>query len=158
MAQVLEILVDGGKATPGPPLGPTLGPTGVNIPQVVAKINEKTKAFEGMKVPIKLTINADRTFDITVGTPPASALLIKEAKAEKGSGKAKEQKVGNITLEQAKKVADMKKDALLGATLKARVKEIIGTCTSMGITVEGKEPKAILKEISEGKYDAKLKD
>jgi large subunit ribosomal protein L11 len=158
MAQVLEILVDGGKATPGPPLGPTLGPTGVNIPQVVAKINEKTKAFAGMKVPIKLTINSDRTFDITVGTPPASALIIKEAKAEKGSGKAKEHKVGNITLEQAKKVADMKKDALLGATLKARVKEIIGTCTSMGVTVEGKEPKAILKEISEGKYDAKLKE
>ncbi len=158
MAQVLEILIDGGKATPGPPLGPTLGPTGVNIPQVVAKINEKTKAFEGMKVPIKLTINPDRTFDITVGTPPASALIIKEAKAEKGSGKAKEQKVGNITIEQAKKIADMKKDALLGATLKARVKEIIGTCTSMGVTVEGKEPKAILKEISEGKYDAKLKE
>lgn len=158
MAQVLEILVDGGKATPGPPLGPTLGPTGVNIPQVVAKINEKTKAFDGMKVPIKLTINADRTFDITVGTPPASALIIKEAKAEKGSGKAKEQKVGNITIAQAKKIADMKKDGLLGATMKARVKEIIGTCTSMGVTVEGKEPKAILKEISEGKYDAELKD
>lgn len=157
MAQVVEVLVDGGKATPGPPLGPVLGPTGVNIPQVVAKINEKTKAFEGMKVPIKLTINPDKTFEIEVGTPPASALILKEAKAEKGSGKAKETKAGNISIEQAKKIAEMK-SSLLGKSLKARVKEIVGTCVSMGVTVEGKEPKDVLKEIDQGKYDEKLKE
>jgi large subunit ribosomal protein L11 len=130
---------------------------GVNVVQVVAKINEKTKAYEGMKVPVKVLVDPKtKTFEIKVGTPPTSSLLVKEIKAEKGSGAPNSLKVGNITIEQAIKVANMKQDSLMGKDLKMRVLEVIGVCVSSGITVEGKEPKAIQKEIKEGKWDAKF--
>jgi large subunit ribosomal protein L11 len=157
MAEVIEVLVEGGKATPGQPLGPALGPMGVNVVQVVAKINEKTRAFEGMKVPVKVIVDPKtKTFEITVGTPPTSALLVKEIGKEKGSGKPNTEKVGNITIEQAIKVANMKGDSLLGKTLKQKALEVIGVCVSSGITVEGKDAKVIQKEIKDGKYDAKF--
>ena len=123
MVDTVEALVDGGRASAGPPLGPALGPKGVNIGQVIAKINEKTKAFEGMKVPVKVLINDDKTFDIKVGTPPMSALIKGELGVESGAHNAKAEKVGNLTLEQAKKIATMKQDDLLGADLKAKVLE-----------------------------------
>ena len=79
MAEILELLVDGGKATSGPPVGPALGPMGLNIMEVVKVINEKTKAFESMKVPVKLTIDTKtKKYEVTVGTPPTSALILKE--------------------------------------------------------------------------------
>ena len=108
MVDTVEALVDGGRASAGPPLGPALGPKGVNIGQVIAKINEKTKAFEGMKVPVKILINDDKSFDIKVGTPPMSALIKGELGVESGAHNAKTEKVGNLTLEQAKKIATMK--------------------------------------------------
>ncbi len=158
MAEVVEALVDGGKATAGPPLGPALGPLGVNIMEVIKVINEKTKAFQGMKVPVKVVVDPNtKSFEITVGTPPTSALIKKELGLEKGSGDARKTKVGNLKMEQVKKIADMKKESLLGKDMKSRVKEIIGTCQSMGVTVEGKNPKDILKEIDEGKYDDVLR-
>ncbi|HSV42306.1 MAG TPA: 50S ribosomal protein L11 [Methanomassiliicoccales archaeon] len=157
MSETIEVLVDGGKATPGPPLGPALGPTGINVVQVVQKINEKTKDFAGMKVPVKVIIDPKtKSFEIKVGTPPASALLVKELGLEKGAGSPKVAKVGNATIEQIIKVSNMKKDSLMGADLKARVLEIIGTCVSCGITIEGKEAKDIQQEIKAGKWDAKL--
>ena len=97
MVDTVEALVDGGRASAGPPLGPALGPKGVNIGQVIAKINEKTKAFEGMKVPVKVLINDDKTFDIKVGTPPMSALIKGELGVESGAHNAKTEKVGNLT-------------------------------------------------------------
>jgi large subunit ribosomal protein L11 len=158
MADTIEVLVDGGKATPGPPLGPALGPMGVNVVQVVAKINEKTKSFEGMKVPVKVIIDPKtKSFDVKVGTPPTSQLLFKEMGAEKGSGVPNKDKAGNITIEQAIKVANMKGDSLMGKDLKMRVLEVIGVCVSSGINVEGKSAKTMQKEIKEGKWDAKLK-
>ncbi len=154
MAETIEVLVDGGKASAGPPLGPALGPMGLNIMQVVRDINEKTKAFAGMKVPVKLTIDSKtKKYEISVGTPPASALILKELGVPKGSGNARTDKVGNLTLEQVKKIAAMKETSLLGNSVKARSREIIGTCASMGVTIEGKEPVVILKEIAEGKHD-----
>ena len=157
MTDTIEVLVEGGRASPGPPLGPALGPMGVNVVQVVAKINEKTQSFAGMKVPVKVMIDPKtKTFEIKVGTPPTSALLVKEIGAEKGSGAPNTQKVGNISIEQAIKVANMKQDSLMGKDLKMRVLEVIGVCVSSGITVEGKEPKVIQKEIREGKWDAKF--
>src|SRR6195256_4243073 len=85
MVEKLQVLVDGGKATPGPPLGPALGPLGVNIVEVLKAINEKTKSFEGMKVPVTLLIDPKtKGFSIEVGTPPTSALIVKELKVEKG--------------------------------------------------------------------------
>jgi large subunit ribosomal protein L11 len=157
MAETIEVLVEGGKATPGPPLGPALGPLGVNVIQIVNAINEKTKSFEGMKVPVKVTIDPKtKGFDIRVGTPPTSALVLKEIGAERGSGATKTTKAGNITIDQAIKIANMKEDSLLGKTLKKRVLEIIGACVSIGVAVEGREPKDVQKDIIAGKFDDKL--
>lgn len=157
MVEKLEVLVDGGKATPGPPLGPALGPLGVNIVEVLKAINEKTKNFEGMKVPVTLLIDPKtKAYTIEVGTPPTSALILKEIRVEKGSGDAGKTKVGNLTLAQAIKVANMKEDTMQAKSLKTRVLEVIGTCVSMGVTVEGKHPKEMTQDIRAGKYDRQL--
>lgn len=153
MVSTVEALVDGGKATAGPPLGPALGPTGVNTGEVIAKINEKTKAFAGMKVPVKVLINDDKTFDIKVGTPPMSALIKSELGLASGSSNARTTKVADMTLDQAKKIADMKEDSLLGATQKARVLEVAGNCVSVGVTIDGKDPKVFQKDVKAGVYD-----
>jgi len=160
MAEIkVEALVDGGSATPGPPLGPALGPTGANVVKVVQEINQKTAAFKGMKVPVIVRVNADdKSFTVSVGTPPTSALLLKEAGAEKGSGKPKQEKIGDITVGQVVKVAKMKADDLQGATLKKRVKEVAGTANSCGITVEGKPAPEFQREVDEGVYDDKIKE
>jgi large subunit ribosomal protein L11 len=157
MPETIEALVDGGKATAGAPLGPALGPKGVNIMQVINAINDKTKQFQGMKVPVKIIIDPKtKGFEVQVGTPPASSLIMREVKAEKGSGAPSKTKIGNLTVDQAVKIAKMKFDSTLGKDLKKKTKEIIGTCTSIGVTVEGKTPKQVLKEIDEGKYDSKF--
>jgi large subunit ribosomal protein L11 len=155
MPETIEALVDGGKATAGAPLGPALGPKGVNIMQVINAINDKTKQFQGMKVPVKVIIDPKtKDFEIEVGTPPAASLILREVKAEKGSGVPSKTKIGNITVDQAVKIAKMKYDSMLGRDLKKKTKEIIGTCTSLGVTVEGKAPKQTLKDIDEGKFDS----
>ena len=157
MAETIKALVEGGKASAGPPLGPALGPLGVNIMQVINKINDKTKQFDGMKVPVKVIIDPKtKDFDIEVGTPPASSLIIRELGVEKGSGSAGTHKIGDLTVDQAIKVAKMKHENLLGKQLKQKTKEVIGTCVSMGVTVEGKKPQQIQKAIDEGKYDSKF--
>jgi len=157
MAETIKALVDGGKASAGPPLGPALGPLGVNIMQIINTINDKTKQFDGMKVPVKVIIDPKtKNFEVEVGTPPASSLILKELGLEKGSGSAGTHKIGNFTVEQAVKVAKMKYDNLLGKELKQKTKEVIGTCVSMGITVEGKKPQEIQKAIEEGKFDSKF--
>ncbi len=157
MAEVIEALVDGGKATPGPPLGPALGPLGVNVVEIVKVINDKTKAFEGMKVPVKLTVDPKtKDFEVSVGTPPTSALIIKELGIDKGSGEPATVKVANMTLEQAIKVSEMKKDSLLGNTTKERILEVTGTCVSMGIQIDGKDPKDFQADLKKGTYDKKL--
>lgn len=157
MPEKLEVLIDGGKATPGAPLGPALGPLGVNIVEIIKAINEKTKAFEGMKVPVKLTVDsATKAYTIEVGTPPTSALIIKELKIEKGSGDAGKTRVGNLSIQGAIKIAKMKADATLAKTLKTQVAEVVGTCVSMGVTVDGKTAKEASKDIRAGKYDKVL--
>jgi large subunit ribosomal protein L11 len=149
----VEVLVEGGKATAAPPLGPALGPLGVNIGQVVAEINKKTVDFKGMKVPVKVTVDKEtRTFEIAIGTPPASALIKKEAGIQKGAANPKTDKVADLAIEQVIKISKMKSDSLLGADNIARVKEIIGTCRSMGVLVEGKSAEEIIGEINNGKY------
>jgi len=158
MPERLEVLVDGGKATPGPPLGPALGPLGLNIVQVIKDINERTKSFEGMKVPVVLLIDSKtKEYTIEVGTPPVSALILKEVGAEKGSGEAGKTMVGSITIKSIVSIAEMKKDVLQGKDLKKRAMEVVGTCVSMGVKVEGKNPKELMQEIKDGKWDAQLK-
>jgi large subunit ribosomal protein L11 len=157
MAETIEALVEGGKASAGPPLGPELGPLGVNIMEIVNSINEKTKEFNGMKVPVKVIVDPKtKEFSIEVGTPPAASLIFAELGLDKGSGAASSHKVGDLTVDQAVKVAKMKYDNLLGRELKQKTKEIIGTCVSIGVTVEGKKPQDVQKEIDEGKYDSKF--
>lgn len=157
MVETIETLVDGGKASAGPPLGPALGPLGVNIMQVINAINDKTKEFEGMKVPVKVIIDpVTKNFDIEVGTPPAASLILKEAGGEKGSASPSKHTIGNITIDQTIKIAKMKCDSLLGRDLKEKTKEVIGTCLSMGVTVENKKPKEIQKAIDEGVYNSKF--
>jgi large subunit ribosomal protein L11 len=155
--QTVDALIEGGKATAAPPLGPALGPIGVNIGQVVAAINEKTASFKGMQVPVKVIIDSDtKKFEITVGTPPAAALIKKEAGIEKGAGNPLTDKVADILIEQVIKIAKMKEDALLGKNLKEKLKEICGTCQSMGILVEGKPANEAICEINAGKFDEKI--
>ena len=157
MTETIEALVEGGKASAGPPLGPALGPLGVDIMQIINTINDKTKEFEGMKVPVKVIVDPKtKNFEIKVGTPPASSLIFSELGLEKGSGSAGTHKVGDLTVDQAIKVAKMKYDNLLGKELKQKTKEIIGTCVSIGVTVEGKKPQVIQKAIDEGEYDSKF--
>jgi len=157
MSETVEALVEGGKASAGPPLGPALGPLGVNIMQIINTINDKTKQFDGMKVPVKVIIDPKtKNFEIEVGTPPASSLILNELGADKGSGSAGTHKIGNLTIDQAIKVAKMKYDNLLGSQLKQKTKEVIGTCVSIGVTVEGKKPVEIQKAIDEGVYDSKF--
>lgn len=157
--ETIEILIDGGKATPGPPLGPAIGPLGINMMQVVEQINQKTADFEGMKVPVKIIVDVgSKEFEVTVGTPPTTALIKDELKIEKGSQDPGLDKVADLSVEQALKIARMKFDALLSNDYKNAAKEVIGTCVSMGISVEGKDPREVQQEIDQGKYDDKLTD
>lgn len=151
--QIIDSLVNGGKASAAPPLGPALGPLGVNIGLVVAEINKKTAAFAGMQVPVKVIVDDEtKEFEITVGTPPASGLIKKEAGIEKGSSNPKSEKVADLKIQQINKIVQMKGDALLGKNKTAKVKEIIGTCLGMGVMVEGKDGKEILKDIDNGAF------
>lgn len=148
--ETIKALVDGGKASAGPPIGPALGPMGVNIMEVVEAINDATKDFEGMKVPVKIMVDPEtKEYEIEVGTPPTPSLILSKLGKEKGSSGSK---IGNLSMEEAMKIALMKK--LLGADLKAKVKEVIGSCLSIGVTVEGKDPREAQKEIDEGVYDS----
>jgi large subunit ribosomal protein L11 len=152
--KTVNLLVSGGQATAGPPLGPALGPLGVNILVIVNKINELTKDYSGMKVPVKVTVDPEtKEFEVSVGTPTTSALIIKELKVEKGSGTPNTQKVGNLTMEQVVRVSKLKRSELLAKTLKDAAKEVLGSCVSMGVTVADKDPREVQREMDEGKYD-----
>ena len=182
--KIIEALIEGGKATPAPPLGPQLAIFKVNIGKIIQDINEKTKEYEGMKVPIKIIINDEtKEHRIEIGTPPVSSLIRKELglkkiapekkveeeeatekteeeKGEEEGEKPKKEKerviVGNLTMEQVIKITKMKKDSLLAKDMKKAVKEIVASCVSMPITIEDKPPKEVLKEIDEGKYYSKF--
>jgi large subunit ribosomal protein L11 len=155
----VELLVAGGQATAGPPLGPALGPLGVNIMQIVNKINELTKDYAGMKVPVKISVNPeDKSFEVTVGVPTSSALIVSELKIEKGSGTPNSAKVGDLKVDQIVRIAKIKRPELLAKTLKGAAKEIMGTCVSIGVTVEDKDPREVQKEVDEGNFDDMLKE
>ncbi len=155
--KTISALVEGGKATAGPPIGPALGPLGINAGKVVAEINEKTKAFAGTTVPVKIIVNTKtKEFRIEVGTPPTSSMIKKELDIKKGSGKAGEVKVGSLKIDQVIKIANAKESAFLAKDKKGMVKEVLGTCVSMGVLVDEKDPREVIKEVDEGKYDDKI--
>jgi large subunit ribosomal protein L11 len=152
--KVVELLISGGQANAGPPMGPALGPLGINIMAVVNKINELTKDYAGMKVPVKISVDTeDKSFEVSIGTPTASALIVSELKIEKGSGTPNTAKVGDLSMEQVVRIAKIKRPELLAQTLKGATKEMLGTCVSIGVTVEGKDPREVQKEIDAGKYE-----
>ena len=156
-SQTIEILVEGGKATPGPPLGPAIGPLGINMMQVVEEINKKTADFAGMKVPAKITADLDtKEFEVTIGTPPTTALIKEELGIESASHEPGTEVAADLSVEQALKIARMKYDDLLANDYKHAVKEVVGTCVSMGINVEGKDGRETQKDIDNGDYDEVL--
>ena len=156
--QDISALVTGGEASAGPPLGPALGPMGVNIMQVIEAINEKTKEFKGMKIPVTVSVDSDtKKWEIKVGIPSAAALLLKEAGIQKGSATSGSEWIGDITADIITKVAKIKLESSYASSLKSVAKEIVGTCVSLGIKIEGKTPKEFTAEINEDKWDSKFK-
>ena len=146
MAVEVSILVEGGKAAAGATLGSALGPLGVNVGQVVQKINEETQQFAGMRVPVIIRVDPNtRTFTLVVGRPPVAALLLKEAKKEKGSGKPKGEAVGDVSLDAVKRIAEAKGNDLEGRSVEEKMNQVLGTCVSIGLTVAGEDPRTLLK-------------
>lgn len=129
--QLIEVLVEGGKASAGPPIGSSLGPLGVNVQAVVEEINKKTAGLAGMQVPVKIKVRDDKSFSIEIGTPPVAALIKKELSVEKGSGEPSKLRVGDLTPEQVKKIAMAK----FGSDSEAHCRQVEGAARSMGITV-----------------------
>ena len=155
--QTISSLVTGGEASAGPPLGPSLGPMGVNIMQVIDAINEKTKEFKGMKIPVTVSVDSDtKKWESDVGIPSASSLLLKEAGLQKGSGTSGTEWVGEVTADSIAKVANVKLESSYATSLKSVAKQIVGTCISLGIKIEGKTPKEFTAEVNEGKWDSKF--
>ena len=155
--QTISSLVTGGEASAGPPLGPALGPMGVNILEIINAINEQTKEFQGMKIPVSVSVDSDtKKWEIEVGIPSASALLLKEAGIQKGSGTSGTEWVGEVSADMIAKIAKVKLETSYASSLKSVAKQIVGTCVSLGIKVEGKTPKEFTAEINEGKWDSKF--
>ena len=153
--KIVSALVTGGEASAGPPLGPALGPLGINVLQVVNTINDKTKDFAGMKVPVKVEVDSEtKKFTVEVGVPPTTALIAKEAGITKGSGTSGKDYVGNISMESIVKIARMKIDVSYAIDLKNTSKEIVGSCISSGVRIENKPAKEIYADIDKGQFDS----
>lgn len=133
---IVNIQLPAAKATPGPPVGSSLGPHGINIAGFVKEFNDKTQQMVGYTIPCVITIYEDRSFTFVLKQPPAVDLILKEAGIEKGTDKSRN-KVGKITVEQLKKIAETKMPDLNAASLDAAMSMIAGTCRSMGVVVEG---------------------
>ncbi len=153
----IKLLVEGGEMKPGPALSQKLGPAGINLGQVISKVNDATKNFKGMKVPVELEIiPSTKEFDVKVFSPPVSELLKRELGIEKGSGAQKKQYVGNASIEQIILVSKTKFPNMLSKNLKSAVKSVVGTCISLGILIENQPPKYIELQINEGKFDNEI--
>ncbi|WP_324662857.1 50S ribosomal protein L11 [Haloarcula sediminis] len=153
MAGTIEVLVPGGQANPGPPLGPELGPTPVDVQAVVQDINDQTEAFDGTEVPVTVNYDDDGSFTIEVGVPPTAELVKDEAGFDTGSGEPHEEFVANLTVDQVMQIAEQKQSDLLAYDLKNAAKEVVGTCASLGVTIEGNDPREFKERIDGGEYD-----
>ncbi|MBS7652480.1 MAG: 50S ribosomal protein L11 [Candidatus Bathyarchaeia archaeon] len=156
--KTFNFIVVGGKATGGPPIGPALGPLGVNIMAVVNKINEVTSSYAGVKVPVEVTLDTDtKEFSVKVGMLSTYSLITQALGISKGSSTPKRSNVGNLTFKQVVEIAERKREGLLANSLRAAVKEVLGTCLSMGVTVDGKTVKEVLPLLESGVYDEFLR-
>lgn len=133
---VVKLQIEGAKATPAPPVGTALGPHGLNLQQFVSQFNELTKDKPGQVTPVEVTIYEDRTFDIKLKTPPAAYLLRVAAGLEKGSGEPNKKKVGKVTKDQVRKIAEEKMADLNANDIEGAMKIVEGTARSMGIEVK----------------------
>ncbi len=132
----IKLQIPAGAANPSPPVGPALGQHGVNIMEFCKSFNAKTQDKQGLIIPVIITVYADRSFTFITKTPPASILLVKAAGLEKGSGEPNRNKVGKVTKEQVKQIAELKMPDLNAASLETAISMVEGTARSMGITVE----------------------
>ncbi len=153
MAGTIEALVPGGQANPGPPLGPELGPTPVDVQDVVEQINDETAAFDGMEVPVSVEYDDDGSFSIEVGVPPTAELIKDEVGFDTGSGEPQTNFVADMSIEQVKKVAEQKSSDLLSYDVKNAAKEVGGTCASLGVTIEGEDARTFNDRVDAGDYD-----
>ncbi|WP_096389071.1 50S ribosomal protein L11 [Halopenitus persicus] len=153
MAGTIEVLVPGGQANPGPPLGPELGPTPVDVQDVVSEINEETAAFDGMEVPVTVEYEDDGSFSIEVGVPPTAELIKDEAGFDTGSGEPQSEFVADLSVEQVKTIAEQKSSDLLAYDTKNAAKEIGGTCASLGVTIDGENARTFDDRVDAGDYD-----
>jgi len=158
MAGTIEALVPGGQADPGPPLGPELGPTPVDVQAVVQEINDRTAAFDGTEVPVTVDYEDDGSFSIEVGVPPTAALVKDEAGFETGSGRPQSEFVADLSIEQVKKIAEQKHPDLLSYDVKNAAKEVAGTCVSLGVTIEGDDARTFDERVDAGEYDGVLSE
>lgn len=136
ITHVVKLQIQAGKANPAPPVGPALGPTGINIMMFCKAFNEQTAKDAGMIFPVVLTVYADKTFEFILKTPPAAVLLKKAAKIEKASGRPHKEKVGTVTRAQVEEIANLKMKDLNASSLESAVSVISGTARSMGIVVK----------------------
>ena len=132
----VKLQIPAGQANPAPPVGPALGQKGINIMEFCKQFNARTQAQAGLIIPVVITVFSDKSFTFITKTPPASVLLVKAAKLEKGSAEPNRTKVGKVTRKQVKEIAEMKMPDLNANDVEAAMKMIAGTARSMGITVE----------------------
>lgn len=150
-------MIEGGNANPGPPLGPTLSQLKLNVAEVVKAINEATRDYTGLTVPVEIIVDTTtKKYQVKVGIPTTTALLLKEAGVTEPSGDPMHKKIGDISLEKVIKIAILKKDSLNAKTLKSAVKTILGSARSIGLTINGKDPRDVQREIDNGLYDELL--
>ena len=153
----IKLLVEGGEMKPGPSIAQQLGPMGINIGKVISEVNNSTKEFKGMKVPVELDFDEKtKNFIIKTFSPPTSELIKKEFALEKGSNKISEIKVANASIEDIIKIAKIKLPNMLEKDLKTAIKSVLGTAASIGILVENKNPNELIQEINEEKFSKEI--
>lgn len=136
----IKLQVKGGQANPAPPVGPALGAKGVNIMEFCKRFNAKTQDKQGQVIPVVITVFKDKSFDFVTKTPPAAVQLLEAAKLKKGSPESNREKVGSVTWDQVKTIAESKMEDLNAFTVESAMKMVAGTARSMGVTIKGDAP------------------
>lgn len=155
--KTFNFIVSGGEASGGPPIGPALGPLGVNIMAIVNKINELTSEYRGVKVPVDVAVDTDtKAFRVKVGMLSTYALITQALGIQKGSPTPNTSFVGDLTFDQLIDIARRKREGLFASSIKAAVREILGSCQSMGVTIDGKPVNEVQALVGSGEYDARL--
>ncbi len=155
----IKLLVDGGAMKPGPAVAQQLGPMGINMGKVISDINEATKDFKGMQVPVNLDVDAQtKDFTIKVLSPPISAILKKEAGIETASGARLKMQSANLSIEQLISATKQKYPNMLAKDFKGAFLSVLGSAMSIGILIESKDPQEIIEEVKQGKYDKEISE